>query len=107
MAPSPVHLVVVDGDSMQPALSPGDRLLVIRLRPRVGDVVALRHRDRTIVKRVAAIDGDAVTVLGDNVDGSTDSRTFGPVPRTSLLGRAVYRYAPAARSGRVPSRSGG
>jgi nickel-type superoxide dismutase maturation protease len=108
MAPSPLHLVVVDGESMRPALEPGDRLLVVRLRPRVGDVVALRHDGGTIVKRVAAIDDvdDTLQVLGDNAGASTDSRTFGSVPRTSIIGRAVYRYAPASRSGRVPSRRG-
>jgi signal peptidase I len=89
---------------MRPALEHGDRLLVLRLRPRVGDVVALsdpRAPARTIVKRVAHIDRDEITVLGDNAGASTDSRTFGPVPRTAILGRVVYRYAPAARAGRV------
>ena len=89
---------------MEPTLAPGDRVLVLRLRVRPGDVVALRDpRDgaRTILKRVAAVDGDELTVLGDNAAASTDSRTFGPVPRSSVLGRVVYRYAPTARAGRV------
>ena len=89
---------------MEPALTPGDRVLVLRLRPRPGDVIALRDpRDagRTILKRVAAVDGDDVVVLGDNAAASTDSRTFGPVPRSSVLGRVVYRYAPTARAGRL------
>jgi signal peptidase I len=101
---TPVRFVVVDGDSMQPGLSPGDRLLVLPLRPRVGDVVALRdprQPQRVIVKRVVAIDVDGIDVRGDNSNASTDSRTFGRVPRDALLGRAVYRYAPAARAGRV------
>jgi signal peptidase I len=97
-------LVVVDGASMRPSLEPGDRVVVLPLRARVGDVVALRDpRDagRTIIKRVAAIDGDRFTVLGDNAAASTDSRAFGAVPRASIIGRVVYRYAPAARAGRV------
>jgi nickel-type superoxide dismutase maturation protease len=106
MAPSLLRLVVVEGTSMAPGLLPGDRLLVLALRARPGDVVALRDpRDgRVIVKRVAAVEGDAVTVLGDDADRSTDSRTFGPVARSALLGRAVYRYAPADRVGGIPSR---
>lgn len=87
---------------MVPALEPGDRLLVLRLAPRVGDVVAVEHAGRVLVKRVAAIDGHSVVVHGDNAEGSTDSRTFGPVPRSSVLGRAMYRYAPRSRAGRVP-----
>ena len=101
----PLRLVHVDGDSMRPTLTPGDRLLVLRRRRyRRGDVVALvdpRASTRTIVKRVAAIEGDDVVVHGDNPDASTDSRSFGPVPVSSIVGRAVYRYAPTARAGRI------
>src|SRR5205807_5623378 len=52
----PVRRVAVQGDSMRPALEPGDRLLVLRLlRPRPGDVVAVvdpRDGERVMVKRV-------------------------------------------------------
>ena len=106
MAHAPLRLVVVAGDSMRPALEDGDRLLVVRLPIRVGDVVALRHpttTDLVVVKRVVAIEGDTVTVLGDNAEHSSDSRSFGPVPRRAVLGRAVYRYAPSGRVGSIPS----
>jgi nickel-type superoxide dismutase maturation protease len=99
--------VAVHGASMLPALEPGDRLLLLPAwRLRTGDVIAARDprdRDRLLVKRVSAIDRRAglVTVLGDNPDASTDSRVFGPLPRRSIAGRAVYRYAPLARAGRL------
>jgi nickel-type superoxide dismutase maturation protease len=97
--------VVVEGDSMRPALLRGDRLLVLPARRmRIGDVVALRDpRDatRTIVKRVAGLDGHTVTVLGDNPDASTDSRVFGGVDVRRVRGRAVYRYWPRERRGRL------
>ena len=90
---------------MCPTLLPGDRLLVVRTRRvRRGDVVALldpRERDRTIVKRVDRVEGDAVTVLGDNAGASTDSRAFGPVHRRDVRGRAIYRYWPENRRGRL------
>jgi nickel-type superoxide dismutase maturation protease len=91
---------------MLPALHPGDRLLVVQRRPRVGDVVALVHGGRTMVKRVASIGADGVTVVGDNAEASTDSRSFGPVEPVSILGRVVYRYAPVGRAGSIPSRRG-
>jgi nickel-type superoxide dismutase maturation protease len=96
--------VEVVGDSMIPALEPGDRLLLVVVRPRVGDIVAVRDPrmpDRVLVKRVQDITADGVTVLGDNACASTDSRTFGPVPRRSIEGVAWYRYAPAHRGGRL------
>jgi len=113
--------VEVHGESMAPLLLPGDRLLVLRLRRvSAGDVVALRDprdRSRALVKRVAATPGGAVScdgrvlragggylVLGDNLPASSDSRAFGPVPRSALLGIAVWRYAPEARRGRLAAR---
>jgi len=105
----PLRRVAVHGDSMRPALEPGDRLLVVGfLSVRPGDVVAVVDpRDegggRVLVKRVSAVDDSSgdVTVLGDAPDASTDSRTFGAVPRSLVLGRAVYRYWPESRRGRL------
>src|SRR4051794_2199134 len=100
--------VAVKGDSMEPALAADDRLLVRRTqRPRRGDVVALRDpRDgaRVLVKRVAELNDDGVVVVGENPDASTDSRTFGPVSRASLIRVAVYRYAPLERTTRLRRR---
>ncbi len=90
---------------MAPALLPGDRLLAVAgRRARPGDVVAVadpRAPGRIIVKRVAAAGPEGVTVLGDNAAASTDSRAFGPVRPAAVRGRAVYRYAPEHRRGRI------
>jgi nickel-type superoxide dismutase maturation protease len=96
--------VAVAGTSMAPALAPGDRLVVLRTRRvRPGDVVVVRdprRRDRAVVKRVtgATPDGELI-VHGDNGEGSTDSRTYGPLARELLVGRVIYRYAPPQRAG--------
>ena len=83
---------------MRPTIAPGSFLLVTAagaIRP--GAVVVVKRDDREIVKRVAHADGDSVTVAGDNPTRSTDSRSFGPVPRTAIRGvvRAVY-WPPSA-----------
>ncbi|MGA3353132.1 MAG: nickel-type superoxide dismutase maturation protease [Acidimicrobiales bacterium] len=94
--------VSVEGESMMPSLAPGDRLLVLNLGgARPGDIVALHDPDqvgRLLVKRVATVGPVGVEVLGDNATASRDSRRFGPVPPSLLLGRAVYRYFPSARA---------
>lgn len=101
-----VERVMVEGDSMQPSLRPGDRLLVVRfLRPRPGDIVAAadpRRPGRRIVKRVEAVLPEARVVLaGDDPARSTDSRHFGPVPAAAVRGRVVWRYAPDSRRGHL------
>ncbi len=101
----PVRRVAVTGDSMLPALVAGDRLVVVGGgRARVGDVVAVtdpRVPSRLLVKRVAAVGPEGVTVLGDNPTASTDSRELGPLAPAAVRGRAVYRYFPDSRRGRL------
>ena len=60
-----------------------------------------RQPQRTLLKRVVDITDDGIVVAGDNPGASTDSRHFGPVPWSGMIGVAVYRYAPPERSGRM------
>jgi nickel-type superoxide dismutase maturation protease len=103
-----VDVVEVRGRSMIPALWPGDRLVVLRVRTvRPGHVVLApdpRAPGRELVKRVAAVDPTAVLVAGDNAAESTDTRTFGPVRRDAVRWRAVWRYWPPGRVGRISRR---
>ena len=102
--------VAVAGDSMLPALEPGDRLVVLRLghrrRLRAGDLVTVRDPradgdGRVLVKRIADVDPESVELTGDNPDASTDSRSFGRVPLGLVTGKVLYRYAPRPRAGVV------
>ena len=96
--------VEVRGESMVPTLRPGDRVLVERWtyrrrQPRVGEVVIApdpRAPGRELIKRVAAVAGDRVTLRGDSAR-STDSRRFGSIPVTDVRARAALLYWPPAR----------
>jgi len=105
------HEVV--GDSMLPTLEPGDRVLVVRVPRRwpltPGSLVAVPDpragRGRLLVKRATSVAGGSLDVHGDNPSASTDSRQFGSVPRRSVVGVVLYRYAPPGRTGRLHRRS--
>jgi nickel-type superoxide dismutase maturation protease len=89
---------------MEPALWAGDWIVVSEISrpPRVGEIVLVRDpRDpaNLMLKRVSDVADGTCTVLGDRLEGSTDSRTFGPVPVANVLGRALFRYAPIGRIG--------
>jgi signal peptidase I len=92
---------------MVPTLRAGDRLLVDRgayrgRAPETAEIVVLLDPEdpsRWLVKRVIAVDEAAgtVEVRGDALDVARDSRQFGPVPITSLIGQAYRIYAPSDR----------
>ena len=93
----------VTGASMSPTLESGDELIVdaraFRKRPpRVGDIVVARHpfrADVKVVKRVTAVtETNHFFLQGDNPSPleSSDSRSFGPLPISHILGRVTHRF---------------
>jgi len=103
-----LDVVEVEGRSMAPALLPGDRLLVESLTyrrraPRRREVVLApdpRLATRELIKRVHAA-GPELDLRGDEPGYSTDSRAFGQIPASQVRWRAVIRYWPPGRAGRV------
>jgi nickel-type superoxide dismutase maturation protease len=105
----PIWRVAVAERSMEPALHPGDWLLVWRgLRPgrpprvRPGRLVVARHPGRPellLVKRALRPDGDGWWLASDNPGaGALDSHAFGPVPGAFIQGRVLFRYGRARQA---------
>lgn len=91
----------VAGKSMLPTLSPGDEILFDpnayqQQRPQVGDLVVLQHpfrSDLTIVKRIMAVaESDRYFVVGDNLVASTDSRHWGHIKLSNIIGRVTSKF---------------
>ena len=88
------EIFIIEGDSMLPALKPGDCVFI---NPYVsleaGDIVLARHpfrQDVHIVKRLREITPDgAYFLVGDNLPESTDSRSFGAISKKDIVGKAV------------------
>lgn len=77
----------VNGASMHPTLPHGKIVVAVKHRkPRVGDVVIVRHHRVEVLKRIHDIKGELAYLLGDNPQESTDSRHYGWLPLSKILG---------------------
>jgi nickel-type superoxide dismutase maturation protease len=87
--------VLVSGDSMLPTIRDGESVRVdlqayTTSQPRVDEVVLVRHpfvKDMRMIKRITAIENGRYVVRGDNARESTDSRSFGSLAISQILGR--------------------
>lgn len=76
---------------MLPTLVPGQIIIVTRYKKiRVGDVVMIAQGGLEKIKRVELLADGHVYVVGDNLSMSTDSRSFGWLHKSAILGRLVW-----------------
>jgi nickel-type superoxide dismutase maturation protease len=93
----PLLRVKVAERSMEPALHPGDWLLVRRTRRiREGQIVLAHHPDQhglLLVKRAALRTEEGWWLQSDNPDaGAVDSNRFGVVYPRFVEGKVLFRY---------------
>jgi nickel-type superoxide dismutase maturation protease len=98
-----LRFLKVSGDSLSPEFCEGDFVLISKipfcldsLRP--GDVIVFDHPVYGIlIKRIAqALPGDAYLVVGSH-EFSVDSRQFGPVSKSTILGKVIWHIARPTR----------
>jgi phage repressor protein C with HTH and peptisase S24 domain len=91
-----LNLFKIVEDSLSPAINPGDFVLTLKLPPKPGDVIVFRQPgiEGVLIKRVVSIsaDGDQLQVAGSHPH-SVDSRIFGPVSRSRVIGRVVWHLS--------------
>jgi nickel-type superoxide dismutase maturation protease len=90
------EIFLVQGDSMLPGLKNGDVVLVDpSAELKTGDIVLARHpfkKSVQIIKRIKEISPEnRYFLVGDNLEESTDSRSFGAIQAKDILGKAVCR----------------
>lgn len=91
----PIVHFTVHGQSMFPTLKPGQDVLCfnwayIFSKPKKGDIVVIEHQGKEIIKRVHLYHDRGIFVQGDNKKGSTDSRSFGPVDKSKIIGKVIF-----------------
>jgi signal peptidase I len=117
-----IHAYRLVGSSMEPTLhcarpgsgclaSHADRVATVRywiVSPDRGDLVAVRVPARAeavcgvpagsvLIKRIVRIQDGRYFLEGDNRPASCDSRQWGAVPQSALVGRVVATYWPPGR----------
>ncbi len=79
---------------MLPTLKPGQDILCfnwayIFSKPKIGDIVVIRHQEKDMIKRIQKCDDRQFFVTGDNKKGSTDSRSFGAIDKSEIIGKVI------------------
>ena len=82
----------VAGESMLPGYRPGSLVLARCTTGKLheGDVVIIFHGGLEKIKRITGRRGAEIFVRGDNAAASTDSRQFGWLPVSSVIGKVIW-----------------
>jgi nickel-type superoxide dismutase maturation protease len=98
----PLKTIAVSGSSMSPTFNDGDWLLfnqvtvdANRLQGLVGKVVVIERESYPgihLIKRVTKSDAGGIWVEGDNKESSSDSRQWGALTPTEIVGVVLLRY---------------
>ena len=101
-----VSVNYINSGSMEPPPLIGDIVLGKHwgVEAKRGDIVLFKHEGKRCIKRIAGAMGDKMAMhggrlcivpskhfflLGDNREASMDSRFYGPIPQSEVLGIAI------------------
>jgi len=86
-----IALRKVRGNSMKPSFRDGQVVLMTTNRSfKIDDVVIAYVQGREVLKRVKGIRVGSIYLTGDNEPESTDSRQYGWIKDTSVIGVVLW-----------------
>lgn len=87
-------VAVVRGSSMEPGIPDQSIVVYFRLDKnyKAQDIVIAKIDGKQVIKRISSIEGDKLFLLGDNLENSIDSRTFGTIDREQIKGRVIFTF---------------
>jgi signal peptidase I len=81
---------------MEPSIRNGEEVLATNIlylfkKPKINDIVALRHNNQIFIKRIVAVVNEKYFVEGDNKKDSLDSKDFGLLSKNQILGKVIIK----------------
>lgn len=81
---------------MEPTLNDGQVVWVFNWAylfkiVKVFDVVVFQQGEKELIKRVKEVKDEEVILVGDNQNDSLDSRSFGSVKKSALVGQVIVK----------------
>jgi nickel-type superoxide dismutase maturation protease len=85
------------GHSMIPTIKEKEEVLVSSLfyilaKPKINDIVAVRYKNKILIKRIKKVIDNRYFISGDNKIDSLDSSSFGFVNKEDIIGKVFYKF---------------
>ncbi|MBI4039753.1 S26 family signal peptidase [Candidatus Daviesbacteria bacterium] len=88
----PINFYKVSGSSMLPEFKSGDLVVILRSKKlNTTDVVVAEVKGKKILKRITKKVNNHFWLEGDHGGASTDSRSFGWVSKSQIIGKVVFK----------------
>ncbi len=91
----------ISGNSMSPAIETGQYVFITKFGIKKGSIVLAKIEGREVVKRVKSIERYTYYLVGDNSFESTDSRHYGPVDKSAIIGNVMFVFPKATKPPKV------
>jgi phage repressor protein C with HTH and peptisase S24 domain len=77
---------------MEPTLREGAIVIARKKQPNLNDIIIARVKGREVIKRITSLSDQDVFIEGDNKSISTDSREYGTIQITDILGVVIKTF---------------